>query len=378
MKYLPLIFRNLLRNRRRTLLTVLSIGVSIFIFAALISLPAVVSQILHDSASDLRVIVHNKAGFAYALPAAYEPAIEAMPHIEAVSGYEVWVGNYGKATDLIAGAGVDPDALREIFPDWGVSAAVLEQLKRERSGCIASAATMKRYGWKVGDTITLSGIMGTLQVKILGALGPKGPRSALIMRRDFIDQASPVHGQVVLYFVKVDRSDSIATVISEVDSRFANSAFETTSESEITLGLNQLRSFRLIFDGVKILAFVVVIVIGMVAANTAAMAVRERKTELAVMRSLGFPSRIIVTMLLGEGTIIGCAGGALGCALAYVALALIPYAGKVLGPLAEILRLLPIVAVESFLIAAAIGLLSAMVPAILAMRRDIATELRAL
>jgi putative ABC transport system permease protein len=378
MKYLPLIFRNLLRNRRRTLLTVLSIGVSIFIFAALISLPAVVSQILHDSASDLRVIVHNKAGFAYALPAAYEPAIEAMPHIEAVSGYEVWVGNYGKATDLIAGAGVDPDALREIFPDWGVSAAVLEQLKRERSGCIASAATMKRYGWKVGDTITLSGIMGTLQVKILGALGPKGPRSALIMRRDFIDQASPVHGQVVLYFVKVDRSDSIATVISEVDSRFANSAFETTSESEITLGLNQLRSFRLIFDGVKILAFVVVIVIGMVAANTAAMAVRERKTELAVMRSLGFPSRIIVTMLLGEGTIIGCAGGALGCALAYVALALIPYAGKVLGPLAEILRLLPIVAVESFLIAAAIGLLSATVPAILAMRRDIATELRAL
>lgn len=378
MKYLPLIFRNLLRNRRRTLLTVLSIGVSIFIFAALISLPAVVNQILHDSASDLRVIVHNKAGFAYALPAAYEPAIEAMPHVAAVSGYEVWVGNYGKTTDLIAGAGVDPDALREIFPDWGVSAAVLEQLKRERSGSIASAATMKRYGWKVGDTITLSGIMGTLQVKILGTLGPKGPRSALIMRRDFVDQAAPVHGQVILYFIKVDRSESIAAVISEVDSRFANSAFETTSESEITLGLNQLRSFRLLFDGVKILAFVVVIVIGMVAANTAAMAVRERKTELAVMRSLGFPSRTIVTMLLGEGTLIGCAGGALGCALAYVALALIPYAGKVIGPFAEILRLLPIVAVESFLIAAAIGLLSATVPTILAMRRDIATELRAL
>jgi putative ABC transport system permease protein len=378
MKYLPLIFRNLLRNRRRTLLTVLSIGVSIFIFAALISLPAVVDQILHDSANDLRVIVHNKAGFSYGLPAADEPAIEAMPHVAAVTGYEVWVGNYGKATDLIAGAGVDPDAIREIFPDWGVSAAVVDQLKRVRSGCIASAATMKRYGWKVGDTITFSGIQGNLQVKILGALGPKGPRSALIMRRDFIDQASPVHGQVILYFIKVDSSDSIAAVISEVDSRFANSAFETTSESEITLGLNQLRSFRLIFDGVKILAFVVVIVIGMVAANTAAMAVRERKTELAVMRSLGFPSRVIVTMLLGEGALIGCAGGALGCALAYVALALVPYAGKVLGPIAAILRLLPIVAVESFLIAAAIGLLSAMVPAILAMRRDIASELRAL
>jgi putative ABC transport system permease protein len=378
MKYLPLIFRNLLRNRRRTLLTVLSIGVSIFIFAALISLPAVVDQILHDSANDVRVIVHNKAGFFYALPASYEPTIRAMPHVVAVSGYEVWAGNYRRATDLIAGAGVDPDAILEIWPDWGISSAVVDQLRRVRSGAVAAPAMMKRFGWKVGDTITLSGVEGKIEIKILGALGPKGPNYALIMRRDFIDQASPVHGQVILYFIKVDRSDSIATVISEVDSRFANSAFETTSESEITLGLNQLRSFRLLFDGVKILAFVVVIVIGMVAANTAAMAVRERKTELAVMRSLGFPSRIIVTMLLGEGTIIGCAGGALGCALAYVALALIPYAGKVLGPLAEILRLLPIVAVESFLIAAAIGLLSAMVPAILAMRRDIATELRAL
>ncbi len=378
MKYLPLIFRNLLRNRRRTLLTVLSIGVSIFIFAALISLPAVVDQILHDSASDLRVIVHNKAGFFYALPAAYEPTIRAMPHVMAVSGYAVWVGNYGKTTDLIAGVGVDPDVIREIWPDWGVSRSVVEQLQQVRSGGIANRAMMKRFGWRVGDTITLSGVEGKLEVKILGALGRKGPGNALIMRRDFVDQASPVHGQVILYFIKVDSSDSIPAVINEVDSRFANSAFETTTESEITLALNQLRMFRLLFDGVKILAFIVVVVIGMVAANTAAMAVRERKSELAVMRSLGFTSRIIMVMLLGEGALIGCAGGALGCALAYVALALVPYAGAVLGPFAQILRLVPIVAVESFLIAAAIGLLSAMVPAILAMRRDISSELRAL
>ncbi|HUY39296.1 MAG TPA: ABC transporter permease [Candidatus Binataceae bacterium] len=378
MKFLPLIFRNLLRNRRRTLLTVLSIGVSIFIFAALISLPAVVDQILHDSANELRIIVHNKAGFFYALPAAYEPTIRAMPHVMAVSGYAVWVGNYRKAADLVAGVGVDPDALREIWPDWGISAAVEDQLQHVRSGGVANPAMMKRYGWKVGDTITLSGVEGTLEVKILGALGPKGPGNALIMRRDFIDEASPVHGQVILYFIKVDRSDSIPAVISEVDTRFANSQFETTTESEITLALNQLRMFRLLFDGVKILAFIVVIVIGMVAANTAAMAVRERKNELAVMRSLGFNSRTIVAMLLGEGALIGCAGGALGCALAYVALALVPYAGAVLGPFAQILRLLPIVAIESFLIATAIGLLSATVPAILAMRRDIASELRAL
>ncbi|MGH7779087.1 MAG: ABC transporter permease [Candidatus Binataceae bacterium] len=378
MKYLPLVFRNLLRNRRRTLLTVLSIGVSIFIFAALISLPAVVDRILSDSASDVRVIVHNKAGFFYALPHAYESTIRAMPHVVAVSGYGVWTGTYRKASDQVAGAGIDPDAIREMWPDWKISQTEVDQLQRVRNGCIAAPAMMKRFGWKVGDTITLDGSPEKIEVKILGTMGGSSPMHALIMRRDFIDEASPVHGQVILYWVKADHSDSIPAIVNEIDSRFANSAFETKSESEITLGRNQLRTFRLLFDGVKILAFIVIVVIGMVAANTAAMAVRERRNEMAVMRSLGFTSRMIVAMVLSEGALIGCAGGVLGCALAYVALALVPYAGATLGPIVQVLRLLPIVAIESFLIAAAIGLLSALVPALSATRRDIASELRAL
>ncbi len=378
MKFLPLILRNLLRNRRRTILTVLSIGVSIFIFAVLISLPAVVDQILRDSASDVRVIVHNKAGIFYTVPAAYEPTIRAMPHVEALSGYQVWVGSYRRPEQNVVIAGVDLDALREIWPDWKVSQSDLDKLESVRSGVLASSAMLKQYGWKIGDTIILSGITGKLQVKIVGRIGGKVPPNAVIARRDFVDQASPVKGQVILYWLRVDSSNSIPAVIREVDSRFANSAYETATESEVALGESQLRTYHLLFDGVKFLALIVIVVIGTVAANTAAMAVRERRSELAVMRSLGFTRRVIVAMLLSEGLLIGAIGGALGCALAEAVLAIMPYAGSVLGPMAEILHLIPSVAIASFVAAAAIGVIAAAIPALSAMRRDIAGELRAI
>jgi putative ABC transport system permease protein len=378
MKYLPLVFRNLLRNRRRTLLTVLSIGVSIFIFAALISLPTVVNRILRDTASDVRVITHNKAGFSYALPGAYESAIRAMPHVEALTGYMVWIGSYRKPADTVVGVGVEPEVIRELWPDWGVSKDEVDELERERSGCFVAPELMKRFGWKVGDTITLNGSPAVLELKIIGTFGKKGPTGAIIMRRDLVDQASAIHGQVILYWIKLDRSDSTPAVIEEIDSRFANSGFQTTTESEMTLGLDQIRTYRLVFVGAKLLALVVVVVIGLVAANTAAMAVRERRKEMAVMRSLGFTRRMVAALVIAEGTLIGIAGGALGCVLAFVALRLLPYAGASLGPFAQILRLLPIVVVESFAIAAAIGLVSAAIPVLSATRRDIASELRAL
>jgi putative ABC transport system permease protein len=377
MKYLPLIFRNLLRNRRRTLLTILSIGVSIFIFAALISLPTIVNRILRDTASDLRVITHNKAGFSYSLPGAYETAIRAMPHVDAVTGYLVWIGSYRKPADTVVGIGVEPEVIRELWPDWGITKDEVDELERGRSGCIVAPELMKRFGWRTGDTITLNGSPSALELKIIGVFGKKGPRGAIVMRRDLVDEASAIHGRVILYWIKLDRSDSTPAVIDEIDSQFANSAFQTTTESEMTIGLDQIRTYRLMFAGAKILALVVVIVIGLVAANTAAMAVRERRKEMAVMRSLGFTRRMVVALMIAEGTLIGVAGGALGCILAFIALRLLPYAGSTLGPFVQILRLLPIVVAESFAIAAAIGLASAAVPVLSATRRDISSELRA-
>ncbi len=380
MKHLPLIVRNLLRNRRRTLLTVLSMGVSVFIFAALVSLPAVVNQILQDSASSLRVICHNKAGFGYPLPGSYEGTIRAFPHIDAVTGYSVFIGTYRDPRVLLPAAALEPDALSAIWPEWEVSEASVAALQRERIACLASADLMRQHRWKLGDHIILHGVSqaGDLELEIVGMLsGKKAPKGIILFRRDYLDQMSGATGKVIVFFLKVDRSEAIPAVIHAIDGRFANSSFETETESEVNVGRDQVRSYRLLFRGAEYFAVVVIFVVGLVAANTAAMAVRERRSEMAVMRSIGYTRRAMVALLVAEGAAIGIAGGALGTALAWTVLKLLPYA---LGPtgILSILRLLPRVAAESFAIAMLIGVASAAIPALIATRGDIAAELRAL
>src|ERR1700676_3066521 len=124
MKFIPLIFRNALRNRRRTLLSVLSIGISMFIFAALMSLPAVVRELLRDRVSNLRLDCANKAGFGgfdYTLPLSYGQTIRAMPHVDAVSGALYAIGNYRDPGQMVPILGVEPSQMSIIYPDWGIA-----------------------------------------------------------------------------------------------------------------------------------------------------------------------------------------------------------------------------------------------------------------
>ena len=132
MKFVPLIIRNLLRNRRRTILSLLSIAVSTVIFAALMSVPAVAARLLRDRASALRLICGNKAGFSYMLPAAYGETIRGLPHVSAMTGYLVMMTTYRKAGELIPVAGLDPDQLHLIWPEWA-SAQNAAALGRSRS-----------------------------------------------------------------------------------------------------------------------------------------------------------------------------------------------------------------------------------------------------
>ena len=131
MKYVPFIFRNLMRNRRRTLLSVLSIGISMFIFAALMSLPSVVRQLLRDRISNLRLDCANKAGFGgydYTLPLSYGGKIRAMPHVDAVSGALYAIGNYRDPGQMVPILARRPEQMAIIYPDWGITPAELAAL----------------------------------------------------------------------------------------------------------------------------------------------------------------------------------------------------------------------------------------------------------
>jgi len=381
MKFLPLVFRNLTRNRRRTILSVLSIGISMFIFSALMSLPAVVRQLLHDRISNLRLDCANKAGFGgydYMLPLSYGQTIRAMPHVDAVSGALYAIGNYRDPGQMIPILAVEPSQMSIIYPDWGITPELASALEHSRSAGLVTAAMMQRYKWRIGDNVTFhsSNLPSDIDVTIAGSLdGANAPPNMVMVPFERLNQAMGNRGNAVLFFIRIDRSESADAVIREIDSRFANSAFETSTQTELGVAQNRLHNFRLLFVGVQFIAIVVAMAIGLAASNTAAMSVRERRHELAVMRSIGFTRRMLVGSIVIEGLLIGLAAGALGAAIAYLALAILGsdllFAGRL------VLHLTPAVAAGSIALAAAIGLLSAAIPALNATRHDIATALRA-
>ena len=380
MKYLSLVLINLTRSKRRTILTVLSITVSVFIFASLISLPALLNQVLRDRANSLRLICHSKAGFFYMLPEAFRRQIEAVPHVDAVAGYSVFMGTYRDPNEQIGILAIDDDHVREIFPDWEVSAQAEHEFKSMRTAGLVATTLMKGYGWKVGDTVMLRGTvyLVDLQLTIVGVLNGEAAGPRIIFKRDYMEELLGRPGTVNLFWVKIDRSESAPAVIGAIDEMFANSAHETVTETEVQLIKNEMASnISLLLSGAKFLAVIVIFTIGLVAVNTAAMAVRERRQEIAVMRAIGFTRNSIIARILVEGLIVGVAGGALGCGLALLGFELLPYLSGPLGPLALALTLSPRVVAYSFMIAALIGAASGFIPATLATRGDISTELRA-
>ena len=382
MKLLPLVFRNLLRNKRRSILTILSIAVSIFIFAALISLPTLVAEVMRDRTNSLRLITQSKAGFmsAYPLPEAYRPRIESVRHVEAVAGFSFIVGTYRDPNVQIAAAAVDTDHMDELFPDWGFTQEGEREFKRSRTASLVGEGLMRRYGWKIGDQVIMHGITSPVdvQVTIVGTVGDRAPGagSALIIRRDYMEELLGRPGTVSFFWVLVDHSQSMPEVTAAIDRMFANSANETSTQTETAVIQTRVASMSLLFNGAKVLAAIVIFTIALVAANTSAMAVRERRHEIGVMRAIGYTRGSIVICIVLEGLLIGVIGGVIGCALARATFVALPYLAASLGPLAYALKMSSRVIANSFGMAILIGSAGALIPAVLATRGDIASELR--
>jgi putative ABC transport system permease protein len=378
MKYIVLVLKNLLRSKRRTILTIFSIAVSLFIFSALVSLPSVANEILSDSASSTRISCHNKAGLTYSMPEAYKQRIAATPHVEAVTPESWFGGIYHEVNDQFPNLAVDPDSAEAMWPDWGVSKESWKKFESLRTACLIGSGTMKRFNLHEGQQIMLRGTVYPFNVTldIVGVMhGGSAPANFLIFRRDYLDEAAGRPGFVDNYWVRVDKSENVPQVIAALDEGFANSSAETRSESEAAFIGSFMNNFRMFFRLAEILGFIVVLTIGLVAANTAAMSIRERRGEIAVMRSIGFPSGTILGLLLSESLIIGLLGGILGCGAAFLVLKLFAVGSPVLGPLSEIRMPLSIL-IETLIVAALIGLLSAWVPARTAARQNIVDALR--
>jgi putative ABC transport system permease protein len=377
MKYLALVIKNLFRNKRRTALTVFSIAVSLFIFSALVSLPTVANQVLADTASSVRIVTHNKAGLTYAMPMAYKQKIAAVPHVQAVVAQAWFGGVFHDVTDQFPNMAIDHEQAEQMWSDWDVAPEGWEQFRKLRTACLVGAETMKRFHLHVGQQIILKGTLYPFSVtlNIVGVFGPKAPissRTYLFFRRDYLEEANNGQAYVDEMWVRADSSANVQQVINNIDEQFANSSAETQSEAEAAFIGSFLKGYRMLFSLFEILGFIVVVTIGLVAANTAAMSIRERRGEIAVMRSMGFPSGTILSILLSESFIIGLLGGLFGCGAAFVILKI--FSGPRMGQLT--IRMPTAVLIETLIAAAVIGLFSAWFPARSASKMNITEALR--
>ncbi len=374
-KYLTLIFKNLLRSKRRTVLTVLSIAVSLFIFSVLVSLPTFANQVLADTASSVRIACRTKMGIDYPLPEAYKVKVATTPHVVTVVPDVFYGGIYHEASDQFPSIAMEPENIDVMFPDWGFSG--VDEFKKVKTACLVAQGTMRRFKLHVGQQIELRGTAYPFNVtlKIVGTIARGPAPSFLIFRRDYFEEAAGRPGIVDNFWVRVDDSRFVPEVCAALDRQFANSSAETQSDSEEAFLGSILGRFRIFMKLAELLGLVVVIAIGLVAANTAAMSIRERRSEIAVMRSMGFPAGAVVALLVAESLAIALLGGGLGCGAAFGLLKVFAFNADALGPFVA-LRIPPFVLAETLVVAVLIGLLSAYVPARAAAKRTIIEALR--
>ena len=363
-----LIARNARRNLRRTLLTTLTVTLATFVFTVLFSVPASMDRIISDASTTLRLVVNNKTAPWYDLPARYCDAISKLPGCAACVAITGWPATWRNVSEQVFTVGAGPE-IANVFPDYQLSEEHRLAISKERRAAIVGEVVMKKYGWKMGQQITLrsSGHPDMdLTFVIMGTTQSRHYPNTFLINRDYLMEAFKAHGMGDVDFawqlvVRADSPDHLAMLAKEIDERFTNSDAETRSETEsdaLSNGLSQLGNVRgIVFS----LCAIVILTVMLIAANSTAMMVRERIAEVAVMRALGFTRGAIGTLLFGECAIIGIVGGGVGAVLAYWLFA----GGATLGPVLNgngALYVMPAQALVGFGAAIFVSLVSALIP----------------
>jgi putative ABC transport system permease protein len=384
MKYLPLVWRNLGRNPLRSVLTAAAIALAIALVCILRTMPAGLDAILASASANTRISTHNEAGIVYAMPYAYLAKVRAVPGVVAAISWN-W---FGGAIDVTKGVSfpnfaVDPDGMAEVYADWKLDPKVFEDFRKYRDAALVGHTTLEKYGWKVGDQVTLTSTVFpvSLSFRIVGSIPTSG--QTFYFQREYLSQALAAAGvnfdSTGMIWSRVDDPDRIGPVMRQIDEMFRNSEAITSTETEKSFVGNFFGGLKQLVTIIQIVAAMVTLCIVFIAANTASMSIRERVGEIAIMKAIGFRKQTIFSTLLAEAGLLALVAGIAGAATAWAMIkGLQMYAsggGPQLGPLTQFI-VSRVILVQAVFIAFFIGILAGWVPALGASRRSVAQTLR--
>jgi putative ABC transport system permease protein len=381
MKFVGLVLKGARRSKRRTALTVLSVAVAVFLFASLRSVLDAFNAAAEGSSST-RIVTLRSTSLMFSMPTSHADSIRATDGVRDLSWSNWFGGIYIDSRNFFAQFAIEADSYLRLYPEIALSPEEKQAFMEDRTGCIVGDALARRFGWKVGDRFTLQvgiPVYGTEDYTftirgIYQARGSAVDNQSMYFHWKYIDERSIQPGQAGWFVVQIDDPDRATQVASAIDTKFANSPFETKTDTEQQFQA----SFTAMFGNLSLLlgsiGLAVVVTTLFVAANTMAMSVRERTTEIAVMRTLGFPARMIFFFIAGEGLLMAVIGGVIGAALAWLLVnsETLSVPGGLLPPFGVTA---PQVAVGLGL-SALIGILAAIIPATMASRLKIVDALR--
>jgi len=380
MPLFKLVLRNVRRNPRRSLLTAVSVAASITLliifFAAyrfLESPPASTTDRSH-----LILVVTARASLSQLMPVSYRSRIERLKGVRAVTQVSWADARYKTEDTAIAAFSLDPQVLFTFFPDWELPPAEKEQFMHEKVAAIAGRSTANKYGWKVGDPIHVSSpYWFGLGVDLIlrGIYDSKEEQSYLVFHWDYLNDRRGSPNLTGLFWILADSADDMPALMKAVDAQFQDETVQTRTQTvkQVVLNfLSWLGNVKLILLGISgAVAFAVLLIM----ANTMAMSIRERTTELAVLRALGFSTRTLLTLLTAESLAVCLLGASAGCLAAWAICRAI--AGYALGGLFLVNLEIGLPGVLSALgVAILTSLASTLVPACRASSMSVAEALR--
>lgn len=328
MYFLRLASRNVFRHKLRTFLTVLGVAIAIAAFGLLHTLVGLWSLGV-EASSAYRLVTRNAISLVFSLPVSHTEKIRHVPGVTTVSWGNWFGGVYITEKNFFANFAVEPKSYLQLYPEFRLTPEEVNAFIHDRKGAVIGRKLAERFGWRLGDTVTLKGTIfpGTWDFVIRGIY--QGARKStdetqMFFQWDYLNESMkrtmPRRAdQIGFYMIGVDDADRATEIAQAIDRTFANSLAETLTETEKAFQLGFASMTEAIMEAIKIVSYVVILIIMVVTANTMAMTARERIPEYATLKTLGFGPGFISRVIVAESLLITAVGAVVGVIITYPA-----------------------------------------------------------
>jgi putative ABC transport system permease protein len=321
MKVFKLIFKNTLRHKLRTTLTILGITIAVMAFGLLRTVVTAWYSGVEASAAN-RLITRQAVSFIFPLPYSYRDQIAKLPGVEKVTYMNWFQGVYIDKNQFFARLAVDPETIFDVYPEFLIDQDQLEAFKRERGACVIGSGLAKLYNLKIGDVVPIDGDIypGKWEFVVRAIYRPRDKSTdatQMFFHWQYLDerlrQEEPTRaGAVGWYIIQISDPAQSGAISSSIDALFQNSRAETKTETERAFQQGFVAAASAIITAMNAMSFVIVGIIMLVLGNTMIMSARERTREYAVFKTLGFTGGHLVGLILGESLLISVLGGGFG------------------------------------------------------------------